>query len=295
MAMGLAGLYQPPPARLGQSRPWPDTCLLFRTRGVGTRDQWDPGHIRLSTSPLPASDLDELERRLGFRFLDRSYLSLALIHASYVNENPESGLESNERSEFLGDAVVDLAVGHVLFGGLGGATEGELTAVRSLIVRSETLARAAARLGIGDFLVLGKGERASGGAGRVSNLGDAFEALVGAVFLDRGYQAARDFVVAALEPEIALAMETESPKDPKSRLQELAQANGLGAPVYRILSSDGPDHLRRFTVEAMVAGQASGVGSGARKVDAEREAASRACEALASRVPSSHGRLAAGS
>lgn len=248
----------------------------------------------MSTSPLPASDLDELERRLGYRFRDRAYLSLALIHASYVNENPETGLESNERSEFLGDAVVDLAVGHQLYGASGGATEGELTAVRSLVVRSEALARAAARLGIGDFLVLGKGERANGGAERVSNLGDAFEAIVGAVFLDQGYEAAADFVVAALEPEIALAMETESPKDPKSRLQELAQAAGWGAPVYRTVSSDGPDHLRRFTVEAVVGGEAAGVGSGARKVDAEREAAIRAYELLARRFPSANGRANAG-
>lgn len=216
-----------------------------------------------------------------------------MIHASYVNENPDSGLVSNERSEFLGDAVVDLAVGHELYDTASGASEGQLTAVRSLIVRSETLAKAAARLGIGDFLVMGKGERANGGAERVSNLGDAFEAIVGAVFLDQGYGAASEFVAAALAPEIDAAMDAESPKDPKSRLQELAQAAGWGAPVYRVVSSDGPDHLRRFTVEAVVAGEASGVGTGARKVDAERKAASLAYATLAGRVPSANDRPAA--
>lgn len=234
----------------------------------------------MTTQPITDSRLAELEARLGVSFRDRSLLSTALVHASFVNENPDVGLQSNERVEFLGDAVVDLAVGHLLFDRIQGATEGELTAVRSLVVRSESLARAASRLRLGDFLLMGRGERANGGAERVSNLGDAFEAVVGAVFLDRGYMEAREFVLRSLAQEIGDAVEAESPKDPKSRLQEVAQAAGWGAPVYRTVTSEGPDHMRRFTVEVFVRDRVAGRGAGARKVDAERLAASQAYDSL---------------
>lgn len=241
----------------------------------------------MTTQLITDTRLDELEARLGVTFRDRSLLSTALVHASFVNENPEAGLKSNERVEFLGDAVVDLAVGHLLFDRAPTATEGELTAVRSLIVRSEALARAAARLGLGDYLLMGRGERANRGAERVSNLGDAFEAVVGAIFLDRGYPEARDFVLRSLEEQINAAAEAESPKDPKSRLQELAQAAGWGAPVYRTVTSEGPDHMRRFTVEVFVHERSAGTGSGARKVDAERSAAAQAYAALIEELASS--------
>lgn len=235
----------------------------------------------MTTQPITDSRLSDLEARLGVGFDDRTLLSNALVHASFVNENPDAGLQSNERVEFLGDAVVDLAVGHVLLGRIEGATEGELTAVRSLVVRSDALARAASRLALGEFLLMGRGERANGGAGRTSNLADAFEAVVGAIFLDRGYAEARAFVERTLASEIDAAVEAESPKDPKSRLQEVAQAAGWGAPVYRTVTSEGPDHMRRFTVEVFVQGRMAGSGSGARKVDAERMAAAEAYASLA--------------
>jgi ribonuclease-3 len=221
-----------------------------------------------------------MEARLGVEFSDRSLLSTALVHDSYVNENPDAGLQSNERVEFLGDAVVDLAVGHALFARAEGATEGELTALRSLVVRSESLAGAANRLGLGEYLLMGRGERANRGAERVSNLGDAFEAVVGAILLDRGYPAAREFVVRSLSQELEAAIRAESPKDPKSRLQEFAQAAGWGSPVYRTVMTEGPDHMRSFKVEVLVKGQVVGSGTGARKLDAERFAAQRAYASL---------------
>ncbi|MBI4306718.1 MAG: ribonuclease III [Chloroflexi bacterium] len=233
------------------------------------------------TTLIPESRLAELEGRIDVRFGDRSLLGIALVHASYLNENPETDAQSNERIEFLGDAVVDLAVGHALLDRAATATEGQLTAVRALVVRSETLARAAARLGLGEYLLLGKGERSHGGTERVSNLADAFEAVVGAIFLDQGYEAARKFVLRSLNRELTHALAVASPKDPKSLLQEVAQAAGWGAPSYRVVCSEGPDHMRRFTIEVVVRGQVAGTGEGARKVDAEREAASRALEALA--------------
>jgi ribonuclease-3 len=234
----------------------------------------------LTTQPGTDPRLAELEARLGVEFNDRSLLSTALVHASFVNENPDAGLQSNERVEFLGDAVVDLAVGHALFERADGATEGELTALRSLVVRSEALAGAANRLSLGDYLLMGRGERANHGAERVSNLGDAFEAVVGAILLDRGYEAARDFVVRSLSQELETAIRAESPKDPKSRLQEFAQAAGWGPPVYRTVTADGPEHMRSFTVEVLVRDQVAGSGTGARKLDAERLAAQRAYASL---------------
>ncbi|MBI4220486.1 MAG: ribonuclease III [Chloroflexi bacterium] len=233
------------------------------------------------TTLIPERTLNELEDRIGVRFSDRSLLGLALVHSSFLNENPETEAQSNERIEFLGDAVVDLAIGQALFDRASTASEGQLTAVRALVVRSEALARAASRLGIGEYLLLGKGERSHGGAERISNLADAFEAVVGAIFLDRGYEAARQFVVGSLDEELTRALAASSPKDPKSLLQEVAQAAGWGPPSYRVVDSAGPDHMRRFTIEVLVRGQVAGTGEGARKVDAEREAASRALEALA--------------
>lgn len=234
----------------------------------------------MTTQPTTDSRLAELEARLGVCFRDRTLLSIALVHASFVNENPEAGLQSNERVEFLGDAVVDLAVGHLLLDRLKDATEGELTAVRSLVVRSEALAKAASRIRLGEFLLMGRGEQANGGAERVSNLGDAFEAVVGAIFLDGGYMAARDFILRSLAPEIDAAVGVDSPKDPKSRLQEFAQAAGWGAPIYRTVTSEGPDHMRRFTVEVCVQDRVAGRGAGARKLDAERVAALQAYASL---------------
>ena len=227
-----------------------------------------------------ATALDEVEARLSLRFADRELLALALVHSSYANENPEVGAASNERLEFLGDGFINFVIAHRLYEKAPGAPEGELTARRSLVVRGETLARVASRLGLGDLLVMGRGEEAGGGRERASILADAFEAVVGALLLDGGYTSARAFVLRSLRDDIDSALRSEPPKDPKSRLQELLQSAGREAPRYDSVASDGPDGAPWFTVEVSTGSEVLGQGAGRRKVDAERAAASSALERL---------------
>lgn len=222
--------------------------------------------------------LGELEERLGVRFKDRSLLRLALMHSSYLNENPGEALESNERLEFLGDAVLGAAIGFRLFRDAPRAAEGDLTAIRSHVVRERALAGAARRLGLGEFLTLGRGEAANGGRERSSIVADAFEAVAGAVMEDQGYEAVSAFVVRCLEPELAAALEAESPKDPKSLLQERVQADGGPPPHYRLLREDLQNEDERFTVEVVISGEPVATGTGRRKLDAERVAAGKALE-----------------
>lgn len=224
--------------------------------------------------------LEELESRLGVSFRNRSLLELALVHRSYLNENAGLATDSNERLEFIGDAVIDLAVGQALFERLPAATEGSLTARRSLAVRGDTLARAARQLGLGEALLLGSGEQAAGGADRTGNLAGVFEAVVGAVLLDQGHAAATDFTLRVLESEVEAAIDSESPKDPKSLLQEFAQSRGEEPPEYRVTGFVGPDHDRVWHIEAVLAGRVVARGQGRRKLDAEREAAGAALSEL---------------
>ena len=161
--------------------------------------------------------------RLYESFVDRSLLRLALTHGSYSNEHPDASAESNERLEFLGDAVVGLALAEEIYRRCPDLKEGQLTAIRSAVGRGDTLARVAASLGLGERLYMGKGEAAGGGRHRASNLAAAFEALVGALFLDQGYRAASKFVVNVLADELSDAAERPVVKDAKSLLQELVQ------------------------------------------------------------------------
>jgi ribonuclease-3 len=224
--------------------------------------------------------LSELEEQLGVRFKDRSLLRLALTHSSYLNENPpESGsdvLESNERLEFLGDAILGAGIGHHLFHDAPDSPEGELTAIRSQVVRERALATAAGRLKLGSYMTLGRGEAANGGREKSSIVADAFEAVVGALMEDQGYEVASEFVVRCLDPELGVAMSTGSSKDPKSLLQERVQADGAAPPEYRVLQEDLTDEDQRFTVEVLIAGTAIATGVGRRKLDAERIAAGKA-------------------
>jgi ribonuclease-3 len=222
--------------------------------------------------------LGKLEERLGVRFTDRSLLKLALTHSSYLNENPSESLESNERLEFLGDAILGAGIGHHLFHDAPEAEEGDLTAIRSQVVRERALALAAGRIGLGSYLTLGLGEDANGGRERSSIVADAFEAVIGAIMEDQGYEVASEFIVRCLEPELVAAMNAGSSKDPKSLLQERVQANGAVPPQYRVLQEDEQDELGRFTVEVLIAGNAIATGVGRRKLDAERMAASKALE-----------------
>ena len=233
--------------------------------------------------PVTIPDDDELaaaQTRLGVQFNDDSLLSVALTHQSYLNENPQEVTESNERLEFLGDSALNYIVGRYLYERLPGLPEGDLTVRRSESVRREALEKAACRLGIGDLLVLGRGEHASGGAERSSNMANGFEALIGAVVLDQGIEATWELVLIWLGPELDAQLTAKTSKDPKSQLQELLQSRGEQPPKYRVVSVEGPDNSPEFTIEAVVDGEALGRGTGGRKIDAERAAASEAVEAL---------------
>ena len=226
------------------------------------------------------ADLDTLQNVLGVEFEDVSLLKQALVHRSYLNENPGFELASNERLEFLGDALVGLVVAERLYRQFPELPEGELTRLRSNLVRKETLARSAASLGLGDYLYLGRGEELSGGRERESNLARTFEAVVGAIFVDRGFTEARDFVLEKLGEELERVIWDESAVDYKSVLQQFIQSKMQLAPVYRTVSEAGPEHEREFSVEVLVGDKVIGRGEGRSKQAAEKEAARTALERL---------------
>ena len=219
-----------------------------------------------------------LERELGLRFKDRRLLDRALVHPSYLNEiSPaDKSAGSYQRLEFLGDAVLGVAIALEVYKGYPHLSEGELTRLRSSLVNGKTLAKVALRLGLGQHLNLGKGEESTGGRHRESNLAAVFEALVGAVFLDRGFDKARKFVLEIMHEEVDMVLKGEVAEEPKSRLQELAQGMGESPPVYRLIEAAGPDHATGFAVEVVINGSVMGVGHGLRKADAEKLAAQEA-------------------
>lgn len=226
------------------------------------------------------TDADKLEKALGLKFKDKNLLVLAFVHSSYLNENPDSVPESNERLEFLGDAFIGLVVADELYRRYPLRPEGDLTPLRSAVVRGDTLAKVARSEGLGDLLQMGKGEVASGGRNRTSNLAATYEALVGAIFLDKGYKLACDFVMKTLAGEIEGLEDHRVPQNAKSILQEFVQSKGMAAPSYKIVETKGSDHAREFTAEVSVGGKPRGRGTGSRKSAAEREAAQSALEAM---------------
>ena len=228
---------------------------------------------------MPTS-ANELAERLGLAFDDPALLTEALVHSSYVNEHPEGSSRSNERLEFLGDAVLSLVMSEALFKRHRDEQEGVLTTRRAAIVSTRGLARIARRLGIGDALILGQGAENSGERGRASVLAGLFESIVAAIYLDQGLAPARAFILQAAAPELEAALPADALKAPKSRLQEHAFAATGRAPAYRIVSSDGPDHDRHFVVEVAIDGDVIGAGEGRSRREAETHAAEAALERL---------------
>ena len=238
------------------------------------------GSSRDQKAPNRAS-IKALESVLGFSFKDPSLLRLALVHRSYCNENGLDPAESYERLEFLGDAVLELAVSTELYRRFPGADEGRLTKTRSSLVRRETLAQIARRMDLGSYLLVGKGFETSNGRQRDSVLAAAFEALVAAVYIDQGNEFTRQFILRSLDFELAQAeQEGGPPENPKSVLQEMVQGRGLDPPKYNLVSSEGPDHGPVFTVDVMVDGQVVGTGTGGKKSEAEGAAAQAALAEL---------------
>lgn len=222
----------------------------------------------------------ELQGSLGIQFKDTRLLEQALYHRSYLNEAGDSAMESNERLEFLGDAVLGLVISEKLYRDYPSLTEGQLSQIRAVLVRWDALARAAERIGLGEYLVLGRGEELSGGRRRPSNLAGALEAIIGAAFLDGGLGKARRLVLKLLKPDLGEIADRGMTIDSKSQLQHLAQARWRQIPQYRLISSEGPDHAKLFTVEVLVGNNVMGRGQGRNKKQAELNAARQALETL---------------
>jgi ribonuclease-3 len=228
--------------------------------------------------PAPASELAD---RLGVSFTDPHLLEQALIHSSYVNEHAAPGVVANERLEFLGDAVLSLIISEALWSRHPDEPEGLLTTRRAAIVSAAGLARIADRLDLGRYIVLGQGAERSGERWRGSVLASAFEALVAAVYLDLGIDAARDLVVGIAAPELDAAAPPLTLKSPKSQLQELSYGQHGRPPTYRVLTVSGPDHAREYRVEVVVSGRVLGEGAGRNRREAETVAAAQALAVLA--------------
>ncbi|CUH95614.1 hypothetical protein P22_1688 [Propionispora sp. 2/2-37] len=220
--------------------------------------------------------LAALSGTLGVHFNEISLLNQALIHTSFANENKHAGVMHNERLEFLGDAVLDLVISQFLFNRFPQLTEGELTKARAVIVCEPTLARHAARLSIGRYLLLGKGELSSGGRERISILADSFEAIIGAVYLDGGFAEVSRFVLRQLQDELTLVEQGQYSKDYKTLLQEAVQKHNDSKIVYEIIGEQGPDHDKVFQVAVCVNEQMLGNGTGKSKKEAEQFAAKEA-------------------
>jgi ribonuclease-3 len=220
-----------------------------------------------------------LQRSLGMRFQDPIVLREALTHRSYLNEINQAW-PSNERLEFLGDAVLGLISTDYLFHRFPDLLEGELTNLRSALVRTETLARFAGEIDLGQYLFLGRGEEMSKGRQRAGGLACAFEALLAAIYIDQGYAVARDFAMRFLEPELAVVLEGRLHKNSKSLLQEFVQARMQQTPTYHLVDESGPDHAKSFTVEVRVGSKVLGTGHDRSKRGAEQVAAGAALRHL---------------
>lgn len=226
------------------------------------------------------TNITEAEAALKLTFINKALLQRALTHRSYLNENPDYPLEDNERLEFLGDAVLDFITGEYLYHHFPEMAEGRLTNLRSALVRTERLAQFATDLNLGDFLFLGRGEEESGGRERLAILCDAFEAVIGALYLDQGIEAARAFVCQMVEPALQEILDSDTDRDAKSRLQEMAQSYYRLTPTYRTIKEQGPDHAKEFTVEALIGQKSYGQGTGLSKQTAAQAAAELALKVL---------------
>lgn len=218
-------------------------------------------------------DLQEFQAHNQFTFGSVDLLRQALTHRSYVNEHEATDLIDNERLEFLGDAIIDFVAGEMLYRRFPDETEGDLTRMRSAIVRTESLAELARLCHIGEALRMGKGEDATGGRERVNNLCGAFEAVIGALYLDAGLDAVKRFALPLLEHLLEQVLAEALDRDARSLLQEWSQAEFNLTPVYRIASAVGPDHAKLFTVEVLLGDNIAGSGSGRSKQSAAQAAA----------------------
>ena len=225
------------------------------------------------------TDTEKLSRNLHYRFSNIELMEEALRHSSFVNEQPDADLTDNERLEFLGDAVLNLSVGHILMHKYPYVREGELSRMRANLVNEAQLAEVARRIDLGAFVKLGKGEAQTNGFEKSSILANSFEAIVAAVYLDGGFEAAFQLVATHLEPVIDLQCAPEANQDHKSRLQELVQVSRQPAPVYQVVGESGPDHDKTFSVRLTVCDMTT-EGVGKSKKTAEQDAAGKALQKI---------------
>lgn len=221
-------------------------------------------------------DFGPFETRIGFAFRDKKRIETAFTHRSYLNENRAPGREHNERLEFLGDAVLELAVTEFLFSKYPEKAEGELTAYRAALVNTVSISDAASKLGMNEFLLLSRGEAKDTGRARQIILANAFEALIGALYLDQGYVAAKDFIAKQLFAKSDEIVEKKLWQDAKSRFQEVAQEVSGITPSYRVVDQSGPDHDKRFLIGAYIGTEKVSIGEGKSKQEAEQDAAQKA-------------------
>jgi len=214
--------------------------------------------------------------KLEDSFIDKHLFRLSLTHSSWVNESNNHDCQSNERLEFLGDAVIDAVIAQSLYEKYPDFDEGDLTKLRSNIVSGVSLANVARELDMGNYLLLGKGEEGSGGRNKESNLANAFEALVGALFLDRGYSIASQFILQNLNIGSPINCLMKNHKDSKTDFQILVQSKTSFTPYYKLISKDGPDHDPIFVVEVLVGDKVIGNGVGTSINKAEMQAAANA-------------------
>ena len=219
------------------------------------------------------TDLAALQQTLGISFNDPSLLEQALVHSSYINENLGFAPASNERLEFLGDAILGFIVAEELYQRFPQFSEGKMTKLRSALVCRDALSRMARAISLGNYFYLGKGEEASVGRRKPANLAGALEAVIAAIFIDQGLAITRDFILRTVDKELNKVLSRGVEADYKSQLQELIQARQQQTPTYKVIEAVGPNHDRRFTVEVRVGNTALGRGSGKSKKTAEAEAA----------------------
>lgn len=226
--------------------------------------------------------LEELEEKIGYCFVNKNLLQLALTHTSYANENrsrqSKSKPQNNERLEFLGDSVLNLIITSYLFNTLEKVSEGDMSRIRSTIVCEKSLKMSADRFGLKEYIFLGKGEEITGGRNRDSIIADAMEALIGAIYLDSGMESAKCFIQRFMTNTIELALDGKLFKDYKTQFQEIVQKNKDAKIQYHVIAEKGPDHNKLFIVELKLDGKKISSGRGRNKKEAEQNAAREAIE-----------------
>jgi len=222
------------------------------------------------------TDFKKFQEEIGYNFKNERLLEQAFTHRSYLNENRRSGREHNERLEFLGDAVLELVVTEFLFAKYPEKPEGDLTSYRAALVNTASISDAAVKLGMNEYLLLSRGEAKDTGRARAIILANVFEALIGAIYLDQGYEPAKKFIAEQLFHKTDEVVEKGLWQDAKSRFQEIAQEKNSVTPSYDVISQTGPDHDKRFVVGVYLASERVATGEGRSKQEAEQQAAEKA-------------------